>query len=290
MPRSLTQSDRILFSAIAVSLAVHAILLAVHFVSPDAIRFKSSEHTLDVILVNKSGMRPVKATALAQSDLNGGGEQEKGRAKSFLVASNHASDGESLKDPQTSVSHLEQQQVRLLSQLRQSPNAVAPDSQPAPQSQPDADSLTDPATLKQKISRMEAQIDKEIDDYNSRPRRGFVGPNTRRAADAMYYTELASKIERIGTLNFPAEARGRYYGSLILSVTLSPDGSIYNDEVVVTQSSGYPVLDRAAKRIVRMAAPYGRFPAEMRRDYDIYEFVAKFAFLRGDTFEADVGK
>jgi len=290
MPRPTAQSDRLLLSAIAVSLAVHAILLAVHFVSPDAIRFKSSEHTLDVILVNKSGMRPVKASAIAQADLNGGGEHEKGRAKSFLVASPRAADGESLKDPQPSIARLEEQQTKLLSQLRQSPTAVTPDAQSADQPQPETNTLTDPATLKQKISRMEAQIDKEIDDYNARPRRGFVGPNTRRAADAMYYTELASKIERIGTLNFPEEARGRYYGSLILSVTLSPDGSIYNDEVTVTQSSGYPVLDRAAKRIVRMAAPYGRFPEAMRRDYDVYEFVAKFAFLRGDTFEADVGK
>jgi len=140
------------------------------------------------------------------------------------------------------------------------------------------------------IARMEAQLDKQINDYNARPRRGYIGPNTRGVSYAMYYNQWKDKVERVGTLNYPEEARGKVYGELVLVVTLNFDGTIYNDEIRISRSSGYPVLDRAAARIVRLAAPYGRFAAEMRKDYDVFEIITKFTFTRGDGFEARVQK
>jgi protein TonB len=105
----------------------------------------------------------------------------------------------------------------------------------------------------------------------------------------MYYSQWKDKVERIGTLNYPAEARGRIYGDLTLRVTLNPDGTIYNDEVEVTRSSGSPVLDRAARRIVMLGAPYGRFSEELRREYDIFEIYSTFRFTRGDALEMHTG-
>ncbi len=135
------------------------------------------------------------------------------------------------------------------------------------------------------IARLEAQIDKQTRDYNERPRRGFIGPTTRGASYAMYYAQWKDRVERIGTLNYPTEARGRLYGELTLRVTLNPDGSIYNDEVEVTRSSGSPVLDRAARRIVLLGAPYARFSDELRREYDIFEIFSTFRFTKGDALE-----
>ena len=135
------------------------------------------------------------------------------------------------------------------------------------------------------IARLEAQIDKETRDYNVRPRRGFIGPTTRGASYAMYYAQWKDRVERIGTVNYPSEARGRLYGELTLRVTLNPDGTIYNDEVEVTRSSGSPVLDRAARRIVLLGAPYARFSDELRREYDIFEIFSTFRFTRGDALE-----
>jgi protein TonB len=283
------EQNNLLLAAVAVSVAAHALILALRFVGPESIRFKHDDSTLDIILVNKSGTKPVKAKAVAQVDMNGGGENEKGRVTSFLPASAQPSDGEVIKDPSSAVARLEAEQKKLLTQLQQSLASVAPETQQAPQPVTETD-LADLNALRQQIARQEAQLDKQIQDYNSRPQRGYIGASARRASYAMYYRAWADKIERIGTLNYPEEARGRLYGTLILHVTLNPDGTIYNDEVIVTTSSGYPILDRAAKRIVRMAAPYGRFPDEMRREYDVYEIVAKFAFTREDAFEAEAGR
>jgi protein TonB len=281
--------NRFLITAILISVALHAITLGVRFVDPDAIRFKSDDERLEIILVNKKGDKPVKATAIAQANLNGGGEHDTGRATSFLPASAQSTDGEVIEDPAATVAHLEAEQKKLLTQLQESVSAVSPQTPPTPQPVTDSD-LASLDSLRQRIARQEAQLDRQIQDYNSRPRRGYIGPSTRAEAYAGYYRAWADKIERIGTMNYPEAARGHLYGSLILRVTLNPDGTIYNNEIRVEQGSGYPVLDAAAKRIVRMAAPYGRFPPDMRKDSDIYEIVARFAFTRDDLFEADVSR
>jgi len=283
--------DSIVVIAIALSIAVHALFLAVHFSLPKDFRIQPSEDALEVVLVNsKSKSKPVKAKAIAQADLNGGGEEESGKATSFLPKSEHAADGDVLKESQGAVAKLEEQQRKLLSQLKDTPAAIDPIPHPDEPSQDPQPQTTDQASLTQQMQRMEAQIDKQINDYNSRPRRGFIGPSTKGVSYALYYTQWKDRIERIGTMNYPAEARGKMYGDLILSVVLNPDGTIYNNEVHVMRGSGYPVLDHAAESIVRRAAPYGAFPAEMRRDYDVFEIVSKFSWSKGDGFAAKLEK
>ncbi len=287
--RKVGQQNNFLLIAIAVSIAVHALFLAVRFVDPTEFHFKHPDDALDIVLVNKQGQRPVKAKVLAQADSNGGGENDSGRATSFLPASARSNDGELLKDPQSAVARLEAEEKQLLSQLHANeapaiplPNEVSP--------APTVSDVDDPVARKEQIARQEALISKEIRDYNERPKREVIGPNSRRVSYAMYWRSFAEKIERIGTLNFPEEARGHYYGSLMLSVTLNPDGSIYEDQIRVLSSSGYPVLDRAARRIVLMSAPFSRFSDQMRRENDVYEIVAKFTFTRDEAFEAEVGR
>jgi protein TonB len=271
--------------ALMVSVALHLILLAMRFVMPHASLFKPPDSPLEVILVNaKSADKPVKPDAIAQFDLNGGGEHDSGRATSFLPRAAEISDGEVLKESQSAMQQLEAQQRRLMTQTRASPTAVAPD---APQ-KVEANEMAPTADLNtsiKAIARLEAQIDKQTRDYNTRPRRGYIGPTTRGTSYAMYYAQWKDKVERIGTLNYPEEARGRIYGDLTLRVTLNPDGTIYNDEVEVTRSSGSPVLDRAARRIVLLGAPYGRFSDELRREYDIFEIFSTFRFTKGDALE-----
>ena len=278
--------------AIAISVAFHVLLLAVRFAAPDSFRFKPPDSTLEVILVNaKSNEKPVKPDAIAQHDLNGGGEHDKGRATSFLPRSAKSADGEVLNESQSAVAQLEANQRRLMSRLKAAKTAAAPDPSPkndAPsEAVPQSADLTDSMKA---IARLEAQIEKQTSDYNARPRRGYIGPNTRGASYAFYYSQWKDKVERIGTVNYPEQARGRIYGDLVLSVTLNPDGSIYNDEVTVTRSSGSPILDRAAKRIVRLGAPYGRFSEELRREYDIFEIISTFRFTKGDAFEMRLEK
>ena len=272
--------------ALGVSIALHLILIGMRFVMPQAALFKPPDSPLEVILVNaRSADKPLKPTAIAQHDLNGGGEQEQGRATSFLPRDGQGTaDGEVLKESQSAVQRLEAEQRHLVTQALASPLAVAPEA-PRPVDANDAAPTTDLDTSTRAIARLEAQIDKQTRDYNARPRRGFIGPTTRGTSYAMYYAQWKDKVERIGTINYPAEARGHLYGDLTLRVTLNPDGTIYNNEVEVTRSSGSLVLDRAARRIVLLGAPYGRFSDELRREYDIFEIFSTFRFTKGDALE-----
>jgi protein TonB len=284
-PARRRDADRsIVLIAVTLSIAFHLILLAVRFVMPQAALFKPPDSPLEIILVNaRSVDKPVKPDAIAQYDLNGGGESERGRSTSFLPRQAQAADGEALKDSKAAVQQLEQQQRRLFTQTRDTATAVAPES---PQKIETDDSANTPdLTTSKAIARLEAQIDKQTRDYNTRPRRGYIGPTTRGATYALYYAQWKDRVERIGTVNYPAEARGKIYGDLTLRVTLNPDGTIYNDEVEVTRSSGSPVLDRAARRIVLMGAPYAPFSDELRRDYDIFEIFSTFRFTKGDALE-----
>ncbi len=271
--------------AILVSIALHLVLLAIRFVMPQAALFKPPDSPLEVILVNaKSVDRPVKPDAIAQVDLNGGGEHDAGRATSFLPRMQQLADGEVLKESQAAMQRLENEQRHLVASAGESSLVVPPES-PRKVDAAEIAPTADLDTSLKAIARLEAQIDKQTRDYNARPRRGYIGPTTRGTSYALYYAQWKDKVERIGTLNYPAEARGRIYGDLTLRVTLNPDGTIYNDEVEVTRSSGSPVLDRAARRIVLLGAPYGRFSDELRREYDIFEIFSTFRFTRGDALE-----
>ncbi len=274
-----------LLIALGVSVAFHLVLLAMRFAMPNAALFKPPDSALEIILVNtRSTDKPLKPDAIAQADLNGGGDQEQGRATSFLTRSPQVSDGDVLKESQTALQRLEAEQRRLMAQSLATATSVLAEAPKQTEARDDAQT-NDLDTSTKAIARLEAQVDKQTRDYNARPRRGVFGPNTRGASYAMYYTQWKDKVERVGTLNYPQEARGRLYGDLTLRVTLNPDGTIYNDEVEVMHSSGSPVLDRAARRIVLLGAPYGRFSDELRRDYDIFEIVSTFRFTRGDALE-----
>jgi protein TonB len=92
--------------------------------------------------------------------------------------------------------------------------------------------------------------------------------------------EWRAKVERLGTVNYPAEARGKLYGNLRLTVTIRPDGNV--ESVELDRSSGLKILDAAAFKIVRMAAPYAAFPASIRRDTDLLVITRTWFFSQGD--------
>ena len=97
--RKLDTSQRILAAALVISTIAHAGVLAVRFTPPDLFRLRPVENKLDVILVNaKHAEKPAKAEALAQVNLDGGGEAQKGRAKSFLPTSQHVQEGDELRE------------------------------------------------------------------------------------------------------------------------------------------------------------------------------------------------
>lgn len=114
-------------------------------------------------------------------------------------------------------------------------------------------------------------------------RRVTLTPGMKDYRYSQYLEDWRRKVERIGAMNYPEEARGKFFGSLVLSVALRPDGSV--DRILVTRSSGNPVLDEAAKRIVTFAAPFAPFPPDIRQETDYLDITRTWTFTRGSTLE-----
>jgi protein TonB len=277
-------NDRVLGAAIGVSLALHALALAVHFKVPEALGLKFESPALEVVLVNaRTPEKPANAEVLAQANLDRGGNvDENRRAKTPLPVTTPRTPGKDLADAQRRVQQMEAQQQRLLAQANEAQRRVAPEppkSAPA-QETPVLPSGRDLADLSLAAMRLQAQIDRQVDEYQKRPRKKFIGANAREYRFAQYEEDWRVKIERVGTLNYPPEARGKHYGHLRLTVTIRADGSV--ESVELDRSSGLKVLDAAAFKIVQMAGPFAAFPADIRRDTDLLVITRTWFFDQGD--------
>jgi len=277
------QRDRVLGAAVGLSLALHAVLLSLHFRMPDN-RWQRSNTPLEVVLVNaKTRERPAKAEVFAQANLNRGGTvEERRRARTPLPVTEPREPGKDLADAQRRQRVLEARQEELLAQARQAQTRVPTPAprQPGAEETPAKLSGRDLADLSLAAMRLQAQIDRQIQEYQERPRRKFIGANATEYRFAQYEEDWRARVERIGTDNYPAEARGKLYGNLQLSVTLRPDGSV--ESVYLDRSSGLKVLDAAALRIVRMATPFAVFPPDIRRDTDLLTITRTWFFGKGD--------
>ncbi|MBO9536881.1 TonB C-terminal domain-containing protein [Herbaspirillum sp.] len=290
---NLFSQHRLLSLALGISLLVHGVLLAVHFAAPDAFRLKPSDPELEVILVNaRHDKKPLNADALAQANLDGGGNVDKGRAKSPLPDMKRQETGDSVKAAQRRVAELEAQQRKMLAQMQPAASRVASAEEQKPKEEPRLNAR-DMLETARAMARMEAEVARNIEEYNKRPKKTQITPSTREVGYAQYYKTLQDKIEKVGTLNFPTKDGNKLYGELLVIIPVFQDGTIYERDggVVVKTSSGNPALDQAAVAIVRRSAPFGRFPENMRtggRD-DVWEIVTRFRFTRDQGLQAQIG-
>ena len=283
--KALLPSGITLSTALGISFFVHALALTVHFTPPDFVD-KARERALDVILVNsKSKSRPDKAQAKAQTNLDGGGNTAADRrAKTPLPPSPNTREGRELIDAKRRVVELEAQQQQMMTRL-QSENTVSADkarTTPAPEPILSGADLANSALA---IARIEGQIARQLEEYNQRPRKKFIGARVEEYRFAQYVEDWRQKIERIGNLNYPAAAKGRLYGSLVLTVIIKANGDL--DRVEVSRSSGQRLLDDAARRIVQMASPFANFPESIRRDTDVIEITRTWTFTNADRLRSD---
>jgi protein TonB len=273
--------------AFGISLLIHAVLLAVRFTPPDFMA-KAREQALEVILVNsKSKSRPDKAQAKAQTNLDGGGNtDENRRAKTPLPPSPNTREGNELVEAQRRVAELEAQAQQQMTRLKSERSVTLDRGKPEPN--PSADptrSGLDMASSAMAIARLEGQIARQMEEYNQRPRKKFIGARVEEYRFAQYVEDWRQKIERIGNLNYPDAAKGRLYGSLVLTVIIKSNGDL--DRVEVNRSSGQRLLDDAARRIVQMSAPFAAFPEAIRRDTDVLEITRTWTFTNADRLRSD---
>lgn len=254
-----------LIVGLAISLLLHGGILAWPVVAPRPAR--PAMPVLEVVLVNsRTESPPVKAQVEAQNQIDGGGEATHDIATSPLPWTASTADTIVLQAMRKRQAALEAEQKRLLTQLksrqrtRTEHQAVHPwpDAATPGENDENQESVIHNAQI--------AALAERIHAYNARPRKQFIGPVATASRYAAYLDAWRSRIEAIGTRYYPDEARGRLYGSLRLTVTVRADGSV--NGVEIDQPSPHAVLNQAAQRIVRLAAPFPPFPPEIARDTD----------------------
>lgn len=279
--RSFTASLSTLHWALGVSVALHAVLLTVRFVDPQAFDRIFQDTPLEVILVNaKADQIPSKAQAIAQASLAGGGTTETGRATTPLPYSAMTHIGEAMEEEQRQLDALEQQQTQLLSAVRQQ---IAALPLPDPRQTGKTPEREAQEEKRRQLLKLLAEIERRIQEENARPKKRFVSPATREAVYAIYYDTLRRRVEDKGTANFPEAGGQKIYGELTMVLTVNHDGQLLRTEIV--ESSGNRTLDRRAEAIVRGAGPFGRFNQEMRKKADQIAVVSRFKFNRDETLQ-----
>jgi protein TonB len=279
--------DKLLTAAIGISLLVHLVALMLHFSPFDLKSLTDKGPPLEVALVNaKTVAKPTKADILAQANLDGGGNTDANRrAKTPLPVLPKNNPDQQVAVATQRVDTLERQTRELMTQLQSQP---ALQSVQPPTEAPEKTDLPSANELMQRTleaMRLEAQIAKDMDAYQKRPKRRFVGARAEEYRFARYIEDWRLKIERIGNLNYPEAARQqKLYGSLLLTVSIKSDGSVENVEI--NRTSGSRVLDAAAVKIVEMSGPFAAFPPDIKRDTDILHITRTWTFTKADALES----
>jgi protein TonB len=281
-------TDRLVVYTLGVSILVHGVLLAIRFQPSDPAKRQDRGPPLEVALVNaKSKSKPTKADFLAQANLDGGGNTDANRrATTPLPQLPKAGASGEIAVATQKIQALEHEAKELMTRLQSAPTAPAvprPIDAPEPVALPSATELMQ-RTLE--AMRMEARIAKEMESYQQRPKRRFVGARAEEYRFARYVEDWRSKIERVGNLNYPEAARQlKLYGSLLLTVSIRSDGSV--EAVEINRSSGVKVLDAAAVKIVEMSAPFAAFPPDIKRDTDVLHITRTWMFTKGDELRSE---
>ncbi len=266
--------------ALGFSVALHAALIAWRFADPESFDRVFDDTTLEVVLVNaRSDSTPDRAQAIAQVRLAGGGHAPSPqRATSPLPPSDSQESGTDISAMQRQIEALKLQQMRLLTQLQQELSALTQDPSGETAQAPERQARQ---ARQQQLTRQLAQIEPQVAKTQGGPRQRFIGPATQEAVYALYYDQLRRTIETRGTLNFPQVGGRKLYGQLTMVITVDARGRLVRTEVA--KPSGQPLLDQRAVAIVRSAAPFGTFSANMRRQADQLVVVTRFQFAQDGT-------
>jgi protein TonB len=279
--------------ALVLSVLLHAALIyGIAFKVPPKPAPVDDTKALEVVLVNaRSQTAPRAPDALAQQNLDGGGDTEqKRRARTPLpVVRNQKPDAE-VELALKRVEALEREARELMTQtMPQTPVDTVPAQKSVATPEPEATARPSATEIMQRsfeIARLEGQIARDMDTHQQRPRRRFLGARTQEYRFARYIEDWRQKIQRVGDLNYPQAARDqRLHGSLVVTVAIKSDGSV--ERVEINRPSGQRILDDAARHIVALAAPFGAFPPDIAKDTDVLHITRTWTFTPADKFVAE---
>ncbi|MBL4712495.1 MAG: TonB family protein [Gammaproteobacteria bacterium] len=275
---NVTDHDRFGMTFFLATIFHGIVILGVSFSIAPSADSKTSP-ALDIILVQTQSPNDVEdVDYLAQVSQQGGGNaEEKARPQELFSAPTLASEPGISK--QTSVKQQQQQkhseQLALLSQA---------DASYAIHSEKNTDLTKDNITVDKttlnntQAARLAAEISNIIEQEASVNKTQYLNSSTKAFTPAKYMRQWINRVERVGNLNYPDQARrNKLSGTLILDVVISADGKLLKTDL--RQSSGHQILDDAAKRIVKLAAPFSAFPKKLRQEADVIHITRSWEFL-----------
>ena len=282
-------SDRLTFT-VFLALAFHAaLILGVTFTFKER---APATHTMEVTLAqSRAENRPDKADYLAQFNQVGSGTLDEKKLTTTTTEAEFYDTEIRETAPQQQVATAPKQQrvdKTVVSTSGESTRSVetkaeTPDPQPV-----ESDSPVEKTLLQKslEIASLQARLAEQRQLYAKRPRiKRLTSLSTASSVDAFYLNSWRRKVEKIGNLNYPAEARRQQiYGSLRLLVSIYPDGSL--KEIELLESSGHTILDTAAMDIVRRAAPLAPFPDELRETTDVLEIIRTWQFRKNSSLRS----
>lgn len=285
-------NDRLGVSTFMSFLVHMVIILGVTFAVPKLREFDGLP-TLEITLVQaQSTQAPDNPEFLAQANQDGGGDVDTPDiARSPLPLNEISDDAErlpatqSLPQPQVNSPREVTELMTQASDRQMRPSDPQPDRKDL-QTVPFTPGLPAPADVDLERAHLNAEISRFWQEHQKQPKHKFLNARTREYKYAAYMDAWRAKVERIGNLNYPEEARRRHIaGNLLLDVALNSDGTI--NSVSVRRSSGYKLLDDAAVRIVELAAPFAPFPPDIRAEADLIHITRTWKF--NETLSSNLG-
>ena len=281
--------NNILKLSILLSFMLH--FLAIQLIHFKPIKpFQNKLSSIEVVLTNSKDNDQVDADVLAQSNSNKGGNTEKDVHKKTplpIITENKKTFQLNNRGDQAvagrASSFSQEKIVKKDAQVLNEPKAVQ---------QPKESKVINKSISKEdvlasasEISASDAALSNQISNFEKQPRRKYIGARTKEYKYALYAEAWRQKVETLGNMNYPEEAREKKFsGQLRMTVSLKPDGRI--DNIEINQSSGFKILDDAAKRIVELGAPYATFPEDIRKEVDILSITRTWTFTKDDTLSS----
>jgi len=268
-------------SAMFISAAAHIFLiLAVGFAVPKIFNAGIADNTLDVVIVNQSNnIKNEDATVAAQSDNTGGGDSELDASTPLPWKAVDPNPKEQLAINASSDEEIEEVTEELFVSFGRNDIKQLKEETPTDKKKEKRkDKIKSIQQIRLERKRLAAKYKKDRTDFQKRPKREYLSPDTIRSESASYLVELVEKINRVGLLNFPSEIRNKKLsGSLVADLALNRNGTI--NSVKVLKSSGNSLLDKTAIDFIRIASPYKPFSDSMlKSDTNIIHVTRTYVF------------
>ena len=278
--------------SVALFIAISFHVLMVMVIGFDFELASPKPNTLEVTLVQHTSQAPDEADFIAQANQEASGTELRKQKLTTTENARFLSDtiqdisppvqpqlasAEPIDEPSLLATKNQQAVFEILDESEQEPKTLEEQFKGETQI---------PSHLSNDIATLEALLDQQRQAYAKRPRiRRLTSVSAKAAIDAQYLDDWRRRVERIGNVHYPEEAkRNQLYGQLRLAVSILPNGQV--DDIEVLQSSGVRVLDDAAMRIVRLAEPFQAFPVELKKEVDKLEIIRTWRFVPGNQLQS----